>query len=201
MSHNASLPPSFTLETKRCRLRHIDMDDIPHIFDATRHPGFNDGMMWDPPATIEELLVPHQRNVEAWQAGIAYCFTIETKAARDFVGRVAIRFQQHDFWSIGYWVHPREQGKGYASEAAARVVQFGFEQLALEQITATHAVWNIASRRVLEHAKMHFVEHIPQGFTKNGDWVAEDRLLITRAEWVARSDRSAGSDVGMKDVV
>lgn len=201
MSNSASLPKSFTLETKRCQLRHIDMADIPHIFDATRHPGFNDGMMWDPPATMEELLVPHQQNVEAWQAGSAYCFTIETKAARDFVGRVAIRFQQHDVWSIGYWIHPREQKKGYASEAAARIVQFGFEQLVLEQITATHVVWNIASRRVLEHAGMHFVEHIPQGFTKKGEWVAEDRLVITRAEWLAQHNRNLGSDDGMKDVV
>lgn len=185
MADSKTFPTDLTLQTTRCRLRHIDRADLPHIFDATRHPGFNDGMMWGPPAVMEDLLVPHLQNVEAWQAGTSWCFTIETRAERIFIGRIIIRRQYEGAGKIGYWIHPLQQGKGYAKEAAACVVRFGFEQLEMESISADHAVWNTASRRVLEHAGFSFVEHIPHGFTKRGEWVAEDRLAITRDEWVA----------------
>jgi hypothetical protein len=30
---------------------------------------------------------------------------------------------------------------------------------------------------------MNFVEYIPQGFMKNGEWVEENKLGITKKEW------------------
>ena len=72
------------------------------------------------------------------------------------------------------------------SEAAQRIVQFGFEELRAAQIEADHAVWNKASECVLHKLGMTFREYLPHGFQKRGEWVEENRLAITREEWQAR---------------
>ena len=50
------LPPHFTIITSRLTLRVPAPDDIARTFDATQQPTFNDGMVWDAPASIDELV-------------------------------------------------------------------------------------------------------------------------------------------------
>ena len=177
-------PREFTLETVRCHLRHVSEADLPHVFSASRVAGFNDGMIWDPPKDEAELLVPYRDAVQRWADDAAYLFTIEERSAGRFIGRIVIRrVTEPEVWNIGFWTHPHEQGQGYMSEAARRIVQFGFEDLRAVRIEARHAVWNKPSERVLQRVGMTFREHSPLGFQKRGQWVAENRLAITREEW------------------
>ena len=55
---------------------------------------------------------------------------------------------------LGYWVGKPYWGKGYATEAARAVVQFGFEKLSLHRIQATHFGNNPASGRVMQKVGM-----------------------------------------------
>ena len=179
-------PRELTLETNRCRLRHVSEADFPHIWSASRVAGFTDGMRWDPPKTLAELAEPHQRALQAWADDQAYQFTMEERAGGRFLGRIVIRrVPAAEVWNIGFWMHPREQGQGYMSEASQRILRFGFEELHAIRIEADHAVWNKASGRVLQKLGMTFREFLPQGFQKQGQWVAENRLAITREEWQA----------------
>jgi len=180
------LPRDLTILTPRCQLRIPSEKDMPSVFSATRHPGFNDGMLWDPPATIEELHEPLRSCIQAWEQGQSYSFTIDGSQGGDFIGRVSIRrTTEPNVWSLGYWTHPDQQGMGYMSEAVQAIVRFGFESLQAERIEAAYATWNVASKKVLERAGLSFVKHLPEGFQKRGQWVAEDRLAITRAAWSA----------------
>ncbi len=168
------------IKTERCILRHVSKEDIPQVFDATRVKGFNDGMVWDPPANPQELLQPFKDNCEAWRTGTAYVFTIETHDGA-FIGRISIRStKSKGLWSLGFWTHPRFQGMGYMSESVRGILEFGFNRLSAKEIEACHASWNVASQRVLEKCGFTWREHIEQGFKKKGDWVAEDRLSIKR---------------------
>jgi RimJ/RimL family protein N-acetyltransferase len=51
---------------------------------------------------------------------------------------------------LGYWVAPEHQRQGYGTEAAALLVEHGFDQLGLHKITARVFAFNEPSRRVLE---------------------------------------------------
>lgn len=51
---------------------------------------------------------------------------------------------------LGYWIGHPYWGHGYATEAAAEVVRFGFETLDLLRIHASYMAGNEASGRVLE---------------------------------------------------
>ena len=180
------LPRDLTILTPRCQLRIPSEKDIPSVFSATRHPGFNDGMLWDPPATIEELQEPLRKSIQAWQQGQSYSFTIDSRPGGEFIGRVSIRLTtDSNMWNLGYWTHPNQQGRGYMSEAIQALVRFGFESLQADRIEAAYATWNVASKIVLERAGLSFVKHLPEGFQKRGQWVAEDLVAITRTAWMA----------------
>ena len=178
------LPSSYTIETQRCRLRRPTAEDIPHVFSATRHLGFNDGMLWDPPDSPTELEEPLQRSGEAWDAGEAYSFTIENLTDQIFLGRIGIRpAADAGNWNIGFWLHPDHQGHGYMSESASEVLRFGFIELDANVIDACCATWNAKSERVLQTIGMRYQEHIPQGYQKRGEWVPENRYAITVTQW------------------
>ena len=154
------------------------------MFSATRYEGFNDGMLWEPPEREEELVEPHRNSLEAWKDGRAYGFTIESKAPKDFIGRISIRKEKEEgVWNIGFWTHPLYQGQGYMSECALAVIDFGFTELKAQRIEAYYALWNKASERVLMKIGMSFIEHIPHGFLKKGRWIEENRLGISRQGW------------------
>jgi ribosomal-protein-alanine N-acetyltransferase len=179
-----NFPKTKILESTRCRLRYISKDDIPHIFKAAQYPGFTDGMLWDPPETEDELIAPYENNVKAWAEDLAYTFAIETKQSFEFLGRISIRKKEEEgLWDLGFWTHPEQQGKGFMSEAVRAVIEFGFRELEAGRIIACHAIWNKRSERVLKKNGMSLIENIPNGFQKNGKWIKENMLGITRIEW------------------
>lgn len=67
---------------------------------------------------------------------------------------------------LGYWIAPDAQQQGYGTEAAERIVAYGFDQLGLHKIEARVFEWNDPSRRLLESI----------GFTQEG--VHRDEVFI-----------------------
>ena len=182
------IPKSLILETPRLRLRIPASEDNPYVFSATLYPGFNDGMLWDPPAKEADLVQPLGNSLQAWEEGKAYTFTIEDKDSGQFLGRIAIRKTgQEGTWNVGFWTHPRHQGRGIMTEAVKAIIDFGFEQLNAREVEACYALWNKASERVLQKNGMQFVRHIEQGFLKKGEWVEENLLAIQRSDWESES--------------
>jgi [ribosomal protein S5]-alanine N-acetyltransferase len=112
------IPIDFKIETARCILRCPSEDDIPQVFSATRVAGFNDGMVWEPPATMDELYKPLRENLLAWEAGKAFAFTITSIHSRILLGRIGIRrSEQMNIWNMGFWTHPEHQRQGYMTES------------------------------------------------------------------------------------
>lgn len=70
------------------------------------------------------------------------------EALRGVMGLVVDR--PHRNAELGYWFGVPHWGKGFATEAARAVVKWGFEDLDILRIHATHLAINPASGRVLE---------------------------------------------------
>jgi len=169
-----AVPVDAILLSLRTRLRAPSKADLPYIWSATRVAGFNDGLLWDPPENFEDLDAPLERALERWSRGIAYQWTIEDRAGRAFLGRIAVtRTENLDEWMLGFWIHPEHQREGYATEAAKVVVDFAFEHLGARVIVAAHATWNVASGKVLAAIGMRKVRTNPKGFKKANRWVEE----------------------------
>lgn len=163
--------------------------DVPHIFSASRFPGFNDGMLWEPPEQEEQIKASLIRSLTAWADGRGFSFSIYEKLKDTFLGRISIRATPDPtIWNVGFWTHPTQQSKGVMTEALHSILQFGFETLKAQSIEAEYATWNKASERVLSNNGFQFVEHIPQGFQKHGVWVPENKVVITKADWLKRTE-------------
>ncbi|WP_310483571.1 GNAT family protein [Chamaesiphon sp. VAR_48_metabat_403] len=185
------IPQDFTIETARCLLRCPTADDLPQIFSATRVAGFNRGMHWEPPATIEELEEPLKEQLLDWEIGKAFSFTIADPVSDYLIGRIGIRKTNRvDVWNLGFWTHPDRQGCGYMTESLAAVIAFGFHRLRANRIEASYALWNKASQRVLQKNGMKFIQYIPHAFRKRGHWIEANKVEITDREWLALSGKS-----------
>jgi ribosomal-protein-alanine N-acetyltransferase len=175
---------SHIIQTRRLLLRLPSMEEIPAVYAATKFKGFNDGMLWEPPETEEELIKPHENIFKSWEEGKDYSFSILKKSDKLFVGRISIRkTSEPNTWNIGFWTHPEHQNHGYMSEATPAMIKFGFENLKAEKIVACHALWNKASESVLKKSGMKFLKYIEKGFQKRGVWIEENLLEIKRSDW------------------
>lgn len=181
---------SHTLETERYRLRIPNLKDIPYVFSATRFEGFNDGMLWEPPTEIDELMEPLENGIQAWESGKAFSFTIVARGSDQLLGRISIRkTQEENVWNVGFWTHPQSQKQGIMTEALNAVLQFGFEELDAIRIEACYALWNKGSQKVLEKNGMTFVRHLEKGFMKKGSWVEENLVAIQKSDWETKNGR------------
>ncbi len=107
------------------------------------------------PDDAAELYIATSR--EAMERGERFSFAVVRHEDDRFIGSVSITLAHgHDRAELGYWIGKPYWGSGYASEAARRVVQFGFEVLNLHRIYATCFPENGASARVMQHAGMQF---------------------------------------------
>jgi [ribosomal protein S5]-alanine N-acetyltransferase len=180
------IPKDFTMATARCLLRCPSVEDIPQVFSATRYAGFNDGMQWEAPVNIDELSESLADHLLGWEVGQIFTFTIADPASNQLIGRIGIRTtNRRDVWNLGFWTHPEHQGQGYMTESVRAMMAFGFDLLDAVQIEASYALWNKASKRVLEKVGMRSISYIPHSFQKKGRWVETYRTRIIKQEWLA----------------
>lgn len=94
----------------------------------------------------------------AWQEGRAHDLSIHTHTdGATHLGNISVwpTSRREQAGEAGYWVRSDATRQGIATEAAARVLQVAFEEMALHRVILRVAVGNRASERVAE--KLGFV--------------------------------------------
>lgn len=148
--------PLPTLESKRLRLRPFAPEDAP-----TLQAHLSDGRVAE-----TTLNIPHPypegaatefigRHSASWREAKSATWAMVPLAGGEPIGAVSLRLTlAHHRGEVGYWVAFEEWGKGYATEAARRVIAFAFDTLGLHRVEAHHFMGNPASGRVMERAGM-----------------------------------------------
>ncbi|MER8792417.1 GNAT family N-acetyltransferase [Mesorhizobium sp. M0983] len=145
------------LRTKRLLLREWTDEDVEPI-----------ARMVDDPRVGEYLAKFVDRaGIDAWISAEREYFrehgyglwAIERLGTAEFIGfcgLVEVGYQARftPAIEVSWRLHPDHWGHGYATEAAAAVLDFGFENLKLNEIVANAAVGNVASQRVMERIGM-----------------------------------------------
>jgi len=145
------------METDRLFLRRYAEKDKKHFIalftDAAVMKYVGDGVLTETQAKafwrkLFEKLYPQNFNVWA----------IFTRADLRYVGHAGIypRPTKKEDWEFVYFLNRSFWGKGYATEIARRIVEYGFEELNLPKVFATVDDDHPASMRVLEKAGMNF---------------------------------------------
>lgn len=117
-----------------------------------------------------------------------FVFAIRTQSTNQLVGCINLGLNfKHDSGVVGYWIGHDYWGKGYATEALAKIVEFGFEKKSLHKIWAEHKTFNVPSGRVMEKVGM-IHEGIKRSHFKQGEDQYVDMSIksILRQEYEAR---------------
>ncbi|CAA9571708.1 MAG: Acetyltransferase, GNAT family [uncultured Thermomicrobiales bacterium] len=174
-----------TLETARLYLRPFTLADAPLVQE----------MAGDVRVSATTLNIPHpypEGLAREWigthaasaAEGRVYVFAIERKADRALLGAIATTItRQHARAEIGYWLGFSHWNQGYTTEAARRVVAFGFEELGLNRIQATYWPRNPASGRVMEKAGLIYEGTLRGYLLRKGSFEDTAIHALLRADW------------------
>lgn len=91
--------------------------------------------------------------------GINTIWAVFAKEDARYIGHAAIRPrpQKREDWEISYMLLPKEWNKGFATEIAHELINYGFGELNLTEIFATVKPVNKKSIHVLEKTGMSFL--------------------------------------------
>jgi RimJ/RimL family protein N-acetyltransferase len=179
-------PP--TLETGRLRIRPYSQADIPellpligsHEVAATTLRIAHPYTEQDARAFLELVKEPDK----LWLA-------ITLRADGRPIGGIGLRLErQHQHAELGYWLGVPYWGRGYATEAAREVLRYGFEDLGLHRIFASHFKHNPASGTILKKLGMRYEGCQREHLRKWDQFVDSELYGILRREWqISREDR------------
>ena len=159
-----------SIKTERLIIRSFDLSDAsrvqllagdPRVSEMTENIPYpyNDGMA---EAWIESL-------GPAWEGRKSATFAICIEPAGLLVGCCGLELSTvNKRASLGYWVGVDHWNRGICSEAATAIVQFGFENLSLHRIQATHLSRNPASGAVMRKIGMSHEATMKDYVFKNG---------------------------------
>ncbi len=152
------MSPQPTLTTDRLILRPFTPDDAPAVqtLAGERDIASNTALIPHPyPEGAAEAWIGSHAG--AYEAGREVVFAITLRETGELVGAIGLTLvPEHRHAEMGYWIGKPFWGRGYATEAARRVVRFGFDDLELHRVQAHCFTRNAASRRVLEKAGLRY---------------------------------------------
>jgi RimJ/RimL family protein N-acetyltransferase len=121
---------------------------------------------------VEQLIAEAKRDPRD-----AYTLAIVEKDSGEVIGSVALGIDSraHRRAELGYILRQDRWGRGYATEAASLMIDFAFDQLAMNRVWAVCDPENPASTRVLEKCGMTGEGRLHEDLLVHGLW--RDSLL------------------------
>ncbi|GAB3636689.1 GNAT family N-acetyltransferase [Hymenobacter arcticus] len=122
---------------------------------------------------------------ENYQQQTGYAFALELKVTGELVGGIGLTPDPRlDRAEAGYWLGQDYWGQGLASEALGALLRFGFDELKLNKIFATHITSNPASGRVMLKNGMVKEGELAQHTKRDGHYHDLWQYRLLRAEYM-----------------
>lgn len=168
-----------TLETKRCTLRRLTMDDAQAMFDNWAcDPQVTKYLTWAPHASVQDT----KKLLEIWlpeyEKDSVFRWVIFHKEFNHIVGMfdVVEMNVKDECATIGYVLAQKAWNQGIMSEVLKEVIRFLFKEVHLHRIEATFIRPNIGSGKVMEKCGLSYEGTKKQKF-KTHTGTFEDLLL------------------------
>jgi RimJ/RimL family protein N-acetyltransferase len=125
-------------------------------------------------------------------------FSIVVKPSGRRIGGITLRWPHAGVGEIGYALHPDYWGRGYAAEAARKLVDAAFLRFGAHRVQATCWVKNARSSKVLRKLGLRLEGRL-RGYLKRGGVVRDEFMWgITREDWL-RSKRPRKTRAGARN--
>ena len=178
--------PQPTLRTERLLLRAFVLEDAAAVQRLAGAREVADTTLTIPHPYLDGMAESWiQTHGEAWERRERATFAI-TAPPHAVIGTVALTLRlEHRRAELGYWIGRPFWNQGYATEAVRAVLAFGFEQLELNRIHASHFTRNPASGRVMRKAGMRLEGTLREHVVR---WDRPEDLAVYS---ILRADRTA----------
>ncbi len=147
------------LETSRLILRELTYDDFEALYNILA----DSDIMVHYPYKFDENRVRRwiAKNIERYNDDGFGLWAVVLRESGEMIGDCGITMQNIDgqlLPEIGYHIRKDHQKKGYATEAAAECIRYGFEKLNFDRLYSYMKYTNEASARVAIKNGMRFIK-------------------------------------------
>lgn len=178
-----------TLFTERLELREFHFRDIDDFHDYCKNPNVGPGAGWRPHKVKEEsinILDQFIQSREVW--------AIVLKDINEVIGSIGLhrdsKRTNRRAKMLGYVLSEDYWGQGIATEAARRIIEFGFEDLKLDIISVYHFPFNKKSKRVIEKCGFKYEGTMRRAtILYNGDVLDDVCYSLTKDEYYNIKDK------------
>ncbi|MFS0880202.1 GNAT family N-acetyltransferase [Metabacillus niabensis] len=140
------------LETERLILQPFKEEDATRIRDLANDKELADIIGLPHPYETKHAMEWISIQPKQMNEGDEYPLKIVSKELNEIIGTITLRVDKHhNKGELGYWLGKDYWGKGFATEAVKKIIEFGFN-LSLNKICASAITRNIASKKVLKKA-------------------------------------------------
>ena len=172
-----------TIETKNLILRRFTYEDSTDMLKYWIADESVQSMYSEPVYTTQEqvrgLL---DKYIGSYENADYYRWAVILKESGECIGQIAYFLvdTKNNFAEIEYCIGTDFQCRGFATEAAKAVIEYGFEKIQLHKVQICHKSINVPSRRVIEKCGFCYEGTLRDYFYMNGRYV--DRLYYSILE-------------------
>ena len=151
-------PPTVVLETPRLALRRFTLEDAPFVFEMVNDPDWLRHIGDRGVRTLDDARAYIRDRTLAQYDRVGFgMYVVTLRHGGEVVGSCGlIRRDSLADVDIGFAFLARHRGRGYATEAAAAVLDYGVRSQGLTRIVAIVSPENHRSIRILERIGMRF---------------------------------------------
>lgn len=158
------------IETERLILSQLKEEDVPFVTEYLQDKIFSDLTSNIPyPYTKEHAELWVKMSRESFESNTGYTFAVRNKEGR-IIGAIGLHDREDDKAELGYWMGKPFWNKGYITEAAVALIDFGFRELEFNKIYATYFLHNPDSGRIMEKIGMQKEALLKQHLKKEGEY-------------------------------
>jgi RimJ/RimL family protein N-acetyltransferase len=151
------------IETPRLLLRRWSDDDLDGLRELTRRPEVMRHIGPRVTLTEEQTEREHAAKLAHWREHGFGARAATRRDTNEWIGYAVLQHPRADVVElppsaveIGWLLVPSAWGQGYATEAAAALIEEGFRRVGLDRIVARYQPANTASGRIMEKIGMRF---------------------------------------------
>jgi ribosomal-protein-alanine N-acetyltransferase len=148
---------AFFMTTDRIGFSRWRKDDLPLARLLWADPAVSRWICAGGRFSDQEISARLEREIHNEEAFHMQYWPIFALSSGAFLGCCGLRPYCGEEYEVGFHLRPEFWGKGYASEAAAAVMGYGFSVLKAQALFAGHHPENLASSRVLGKLGFHYI--------------------------------------------
>lgn len=175
------------IESERLILRRFEDRDLASFVAYRSDPEVARYQSWDSCDEQEaRAFIREMASARPGAPGEWFQVAVESKETGGLIGDCALQVDEQERYraEIGFTLAREQQGKGFASEAVVRLLDYAFDELGLHRVVAIADCRNAPSWALLERIGMRREGHLLENVWFKGEWADEYLYAVLKDEWL-----------------